>query len=217
MIENRKLYAIWNNMKRRCENPKMPSYRWYGGRGIRVCPEWHSFQCFEKWALSNGYAEGLSIDRIDNDGNYEPANCQWISSADNTRKAAETIISVDGVEGNLRAWATLLDCTPSVISYHMNGNGQSVEDFIREKASGNKKRVLSPSTVITEKRTIVREKPDKNVVKAVKQMNRRIEELAEAGKRLQEELTAIRTTETVENLPAIVTEHRLASPQKLAA
>ena len=63
-------------------------YDRYGGRGIKVCDEWENdFQAFYNWAMSNGYRDDLTIDRIDNDGDYEPSNCQWITQAENTSKA----------------------------------------------------------------------------------------------------------------------------------
>ena len=81
-----KLYSIWEGMKQRCNNPQCDSFGCYGGRGIRICAEWNDFQKFQEWALSNGYKEGLSIDRIDNDGNYSPENCQWLTRAENASK-----------------------------------------------------------------------------------------------------------------------------------
>ena len=83
-----KIYSIWGNMKDRCHNPKCKSYKNYGGRGIKVCDEWRKdFVSFYNWAMSHGYQEGLSIDRIDNDGDYEPSNCQWLTVGDNIAKA----------------------------------------------------------------------------------------------------------------------------------
>lgn len=72
------LYAIWRTMKSRCMNPNSEKYPRYGGRGIKVCDEWvDDFKAFSEWATANGYRKGLSIDRINNDGNYEPSNCRW--------------------------------------------------------------------------------------------------------------------------------------------
>jgi hypothetical protein len=84
-----RLYTVYANMKQRCFNPKVPEYNCYGGRGITICKEWlNSFESFFEWAIKNGYEEGLSIDRIDNDGNYEPSNCQWITRSENSKKIA---------------------------------------------------------------------------------------------------------------------------------
>lgn len=77
-MTNTRLYRIWSQMKRRCDLPTVKSYKDYGGRGISVCKEWSdSFEVFHAWAVSNGYQDHLTIDRENNDGNYEPGNCRW--------------------------------------------------------------------------------------------------------------------------------------------
>ena len=90
-----RLYSIWHAMKSRCYCKKTRTYNSYGGRGITMCDEWkNDFSAFREWALANGYKEldtelkyRLSIDRIDNNGNYEPANCRWITLSENVIKA----------------------------------------------------------------------------------------------------------------------------------
>jgi hypothetical protein len=81
------LYKRWNDIKYRCYNPNATKYDRYGGRGIEMCQEWlEDFTAFYNWAIENGYSKELTIDRINNDGDYEPSNCQWITNEENVSK-----------------------------------------------------------------------------------------------------------------------------------
>ena len=89
-MSNKRLRNIWQGMKDRCYSRNLPANKakYYRDKGVKVCDEWlYSFKYFEEWALENGYADDLTIDRINPDGNYEPSNCQWITMAENTRRA----------------------------------------------------------------------------------------------------------------------------------
>lgn len=104
---NTRLYNIWLGMKNRCCNPNSTSYKNWGGRGILVCKEWkESFETFYDWAINNGYRDNLSIDRIDNDGNYEPSNCRWATrkeQANNTRN--NVYLTYNGKTQTMTQWA----------------------------------------------------------------------------------------------------------------
>ena len=85
------LHLVWKGIKNRCDNPHSTFYKRYGGRGITICDEWKKFINFYHWALANGYKSGLTIDRIDNDGNYCPANCRWVTIKENCNNQSRTV------------------------------------------------------------------------------------------------------------------------------
>lgn len=93
-----RLHNAWANMKYRCLNPNADCYENYGGRGITVCEEWiNSYEAFRDWALSNGYTDDLTLDREDNNGNYEPDNCRWVTyTTQNNNRRDNVLYEVDG-------------------------------------------------------------------------------------------------------------------------
>lgn len=98
-----RLFRIWSNIKTRCSNKNTTYYQRYGGRGIIVCDEWkNDFKAFYDWAMANGYADGLTIDRINNDGNYCPENCRWVTMSKQSRnKSTNHLFTAFGVTKSL--------------------------------------------------------------------------------------------------------------------
>lgn len=89
--KHNKLYDIHQAIKQRCLNKNQKHYNRYGGRGIKICDEWVDYLNFKSWALNNGYKEGYDIDRIDNNGNYEPDNCRFITRKENCNNRENTV------------------------------------------------------------------------------------------------------------------------------
>lgn len=101
---NERIYNIWCGMKKRCNNPNEKSYGRYGGKGIKVCDDWNnSFEAFYEWAMSNGYKDDLTIDRIDNAKGYRPDNCRWITLHDQTRNMTRNIFITHNGETKILA------------------------------------------------------------------------------------------------------------------
>lgn len=104
--EGTHLYRVWSGMKTRCSNPKHVFFNRYGGRGISVCDEWLTFKGFSEWAHANGFREGLSLDRIDNDKGYSPENCRWVPKEMQQRnRTTNHYVTIDGVTLPLISWA----------------------------------------------------------------------------------------------------------------
>ena len=115
------LYRVWMGIKARCRNPNSRTYPDYGGRGITVCEEWiDDYVAFRDWSLAKGYAPGLQIQRIDNDGNYEPDNCMWADGPSQMRRTRgnRAVIRSDG-----RRFATIVEAAAATPGSHPSGIG----------------------------------------------------------------------------------------------
>ncbi|MBE6943806.1 MAG: hypothetical protein E7453_06045 [Ruminococcaceae bacterium] len=115
------LHIVWKGMKQRCTNPKHNGFTRYGGRGIKVCDEWlHNFQAFYDWATANGYRDGLSIDRIDNNKGYSPDNCRWVTREEqNNNTSSNHLITLNGQTKTLAQWGRQLGIKPSTYGSRM--------------------------------------------------------------------------------------------------
>ena len=124
-----RLYGTWCNMKNRCNNPNVQSYKYYGARGIKVCDEWlHDFQAFATWSFENGYDANLSIDRINVDGDYEPSNCRWVDEIfQANNKRTNTRYTFDGKTMTLAEWSREIGISYAVLSRRIHGHKWSVE------------------------------------------------------------------------------------------
>jgi hypothetical protein len=125
---NTRIYSIWLNMKARCCNPNNPGYHNYGGRGIKICEEWHnSFQSFRKWAFDNGYTDNLTIDRINNNKGYFPENCRWISNLKQQSNRNNNIkISFKGKTKTISEWAREKNMSFNMLRHRLN-SGINIE------------------------------------------------------------------------------------------
>lgn len=135
-MHNIKLYPVWKTMNQRCYNPKNHKYKRYGERGIKVCQEWvetnpNGFGNFNSWALSNGYKLGLSIDRIDNNGDYSPTNCRWVNNQTQARnKCTNIIIEYNNEKHCLKKWCEILDLPYNTIFNRIKRYNYSFEEAI---------------------------------------------------------------------------------------
>ena len=131
MSETR-LYRIWASMKTRCYVKNRDSYRYYGGRGIKVCDEWKtSFKSFSEWALSNGYNDNLTLDRIDFDGDYEAGNCRWVTVIEQqSNKRNNVFLEVDGEKHTMSEWSRIIGGNRHLVEARLR-SGWSVEKAVK--------------------------------------------------------------------------------------
>ena len=141
-----RIHNIWKGMLNRCLNPKQGSYKHYGGRGICVCNEWKVFENFRDWAFNNGYADNLTLDRIDVDSNYCPENCKWSNKIQQTinKRCVENIqIEAFGETKHIIEWVHDPRCSISkaALQYRINAGWNSEEAITTQAERKAKKNI----------------------------------------------------------------------------
>lgn len=129
-----RLYRIWRAMRDRCQRKGNVHYDNYGGRGITVCVEWQDYETFKAWAYQSGYQDGLSIDRIDNDGNYEPSNCRWATVSEQcNNKRNNRIIEFNGEAHTATEWSRITGIPYRTIQSRINRDKLPPEKVFAKK------------------------------------------------------------------------------------
>lgn len=167
-----RLYRIWRGMKQRCYNPNSAAYPTYGGRGIDICAEWKDdVFTFREWAMSNGYSNDLSIDRIDNDKGYYPDNCRWATikeQRDNQNprwtftkkkpyhKKKLKSWTIDGVTKSIAEWCEEYGMTVQTVTYRVMTKGMSPKEALTvPKQQGSHNFDVAKSLASVEQRGII--------------------------------------------------------------
>ena len=134
-LRRHRLYGIWAGMTNRCYNKNDPHYSRWGGKNIFVCDKWrNNFQTFYNWAISNGYSDELTLDRIDNDGNYEPSNCRWATiSEQNRNKKNVKFIEYNGKSQLLEEWSKELGINAKTLWMRLYFYNWSIEKAFTTK------------------------------------------------------------------------------------
>ena len=130
-----RLYFIWVNMRKRCQNIRCAQYKDYGGRGIRICTEWNMFDNFYN-DMIDGYLPNLTLDRINNNGNYCKDNCRWASvkmQANNKRN--NRVLTIGQKTLSLSQWSEVTGINRTTISMRLNKYGWSVKDSLTKGAT----------------------------------------------------------------------------------
>ena len=123
ITEHKRLRAIYRGMQYRCYNPEFEHYKYYGGKGIRICDEWLDYFKFEEWALSHGYTDNLTIERLDNEKDYCPDNCTWILSSEQAKNRTNArLLEHDGVVHSLTEWSKITGLSVDLISSRLKSD-----------------------------------------------------------------------------------------------
>lgn len=134
-----RLYSIWLGIKKRCYCKSNKDYQYYGARGISACDEWlNDFQAFYKWAMENGYRDDLTIDRIDNDGNYEPSNCRWVDmKTQNNNQRKNVYLTYDNKTMTISEWSEYLNVPYSTINWRKHQGYDDTECLFGKVNNGD--------------------------------------------------------------------------------
>ena len=134
-LSSSKIYPIWKSMNQRCTNPNDKRFNNYGARGIKVCDEWkNDFQTFYDWAMANGYADDLTIDRIDVNGNYEPSYCRWATPIEQANNATQNhFITYNGKTQTMAQWAKETGIKYTTIRARINAYHWDIERALTTK------------------------------------------------------------------------------------
>lgn len=134
-----KIHEVWKEMNRRCRGTSKHSIKNYKDKGIKVCKDWKSAKVFIEWALSNGYKEGLQIDRINNNSGYSPENCRWVTPKQNANNKCNTIfIEMNGIKRPIQEWAEHVGINGHTLHTRLI-RGWSIERLLTTKVT--KKRI----------------------------------------------------------------------------
>lgn len=150
-----RLYYVWTHIKARYYNSRTDNYKDYGGRGIKMCDEWRgSFQNFQSWALSHGYADNLTIDRIKVNGDYEPSNCRWVTQKEQANnKRNNVFFTYNGQTKTLKQWCDYYGKDYRLVHNRINYGKWCFEEAllydIRQKPSTGKEVVCENQTFIS--------------------------------------------------------------------
>lgn len=129
-----KLYRVYKNVINRCYNKNHDHYKHYGGRNIKMCDEWlNDFMSFYNWAYDNGYTDMLTIDRIDNNGNYEPNNCRWVDmSVQSNNKRNTVYLTYNNKTQSMKQWANELGLNYEHFRYRIRNKSMSIDEAIAD-------------------------------------------------------------------------------------
>ncbi len=126
-----KVYETWHGMKTRCLNSKDPSFKWYGARGIKICDRWMRFENF--YQDMGEPSKGMTLDRIDNNGNYGPGNCRWVSfEENNNNKRNNVLIEFNGEKKTISQWSRKMKIKRNILTYRLMA-GWSIDDCFHKK------------------------------------------------------------------------------------